>query len=80
MPATDPKADRYQEFNTTWCGICLTIRHLAERFAGMDHIEMIIAERVALPVTETHRCRSLRFGTYALLVDLKTSNLSNIIL
>ena len=53
MPATDPKRAKYDECNATWCGIELTIRHLAGRFAGMDHIEFISAGRVALPVTET---------------------------
>ena len=53
MPATDPKTDQYKEINAAWRGIDLTIRHLAGRFAGMDHIEVISAERAALPVTET---------------------------
>jgi hypothetical protein len=53
MPAIDPKRAKYDAFNATWCGIELTIRHLAGRFEGMDHIEVISTGRVALPVTET---------------------------
>lgn len=53
MPAIDPNADQYKEINAGWRGIDLTIRHLAGRFAGMDHIEVVSAGRAALPITAT---------------------------
>jgi len=55
MPVTNPQDDRYDSFNAAWHGVDLTIRHCAEWSVsvGIDHIEVISAKRVPLPVTET---------------------------
>ena len=52
MSAAKPEKE-YQCFNAAWRGIDLEIRHLTGRFAGFDHIEVISADRVPLPITET---------------------------
>ena len=55
MKVTDPTPKQYEDFNAAWRGIELTIRHCANwcTMVGMDHIEVISAERLPLPITET---------------------------
>jgi len=52
MPAAKPRKE-HQSFNAAWHGIDLEIRYTPERFTGFDHIEVISAGRVELPVTKT---------------------------
>lgn len=53
----DTLADRSKNgallISTQWRGVALEIAHMTCRDAGIDHIEIMSARRVPLPITET---------------------------
>jgi len=57
----------YTETNLNWRNICLTIRY-CEAWSGCDvsHIEVISADMVALPITETGYRSCFLTGTHSL--------------
>jgi len=52
MPAGN-HCKNYKVFKAEWRGIELEIRHKKNWAAGIDHIEVISANREPLPITET---------------------------
>ena len=54
MPAVDHHEEG-QQFRTTWRGIAIEVRHVAEwvKSPCLDHIEIRSGDKTPLPITET---------------------------